>query len=133
MYLSGVQGGLFVVLHNQNTLRDVVRQGDAIGDPGRSPVDHEFDQVICAHTIRSLPRAIVVELAALDGAIVLDNSGRILAYGSVLQPKKSGRLHGTEGSRTKAAIGTSNYGLAVKISSDGDITVYHEGKEFIRI
>ena len=74
-----------------------------------------------------------MELASLDGAVVLDNMGKVLAYGAVLQPKKAGKLRGTEGSRTKAAIGASNYGLALKVSSDGDITVYHEGKEFIRV
>ena len=91
--------------------------------------DGEFDEVIGEHNIQSLPRAILVELASL----IMNNSGRIRAYGAVLQPKKKERLRGTEGSRTKAAIGASNYGLAVKISSDGDITVYHEGKEFIRV
>lgn len=126
-------GGLFVILHNRKYLRDVVRVGDAIGDSKRSATDREFDSVICRHKIDSLPRAIVVELASLDGAIVLDNSGLILAYGSILQPRKAGRLSGTEGSRTKAATGASNYGLAVKISSDGDITVYHKGRAFIRM
>jgi hypothetical protein len=126
-------GGLFVILHNRNNLRDVVREGDAIGDAKRSAADRQFDEVIGEHNIQSLPRAILVELASLDGAIVMNNSGRVRAYGAVLQPKKKGRLRGTEGSRTKAAIGASNYGLAVKISSDGDITVYHEGKEFIRV
>jgi hypothetical protein len=57
----------------------------------------------------------------------------MLAFGAVLRPKKSGRLRGSEGSRTKAAIGASFYGLSVKISSDGDITVYHKGREFITI
>jgi DNA integrity scanning protein DisA with diadenylate cyclase activity len=75
----------------------------------------------------------LVELAALDGAIVLANDGEILAYGAVLSPKKAGRLRGTEGSRTKAAIGASNYGLATKISSDGDIDVYYKGKSFMRV
>jgi DNA integrity scanning protein DisA with diadenylate cyclase activity len=89
--------------------------------------------VIRTRSIQSLPRAVVVELASLDGAVVLSNSGRVLAYGAVLQPKKAGRLRGTEGSRTKAATGASNYGLAVKISSDGEITVYHEGKEFMKV
>jgi hypothetical protein len=124
-------GGLFMMLHNRKYLREVVRVGDAIGDSRRTPTDKEFDRVIGEHNIQSLPRVVVVELASLDGAIVLDNSGRIRAYGAVLQPKKAGRFRGTEGSRTKAAIGASKYGLAVKISSDGDITVYYEGKEFI--
>lgn len=126
-------GGLFVILHNRKSLREVTRLGDALNDPVRSGTDPQFDDVVRGHTIQGLPRAVVVELASLDGAIVLENSGRILAYGAVLQPKKAGRLRGTEGSRTKAAIGASNYGLAIKISADGDITVFHKGREFMGI
>ncbi|MBI3895712.1 MAG: hypothetical protein HY313_07245 [Acidobacteria bacterium] len=85
-------GGLFVILHNRNRLHEVVRTGDAIGDTKRSKEDLSFDAVIQQRTIQSLPRVVVVELASLDGAIVLNNSGRVLAYGAVLQPKKAGRL-----------------------------------------
>ena len=127
-------GGLFVILHNRNSLHEIVRKGDAIIDRAGAPsVDAAFDSVVAQKTIQSLPRSIAVELASLDGAVVLQNSGRVVAYGAVLQPKKSGKLRGAEGSRTKAAIGASHYGLAVKISSDGDISVYHDGREFIRV
>jgi hypothetical protein len=126
-------GGLFVILHNQNDIHKIVRAGDAIADPARGQPDQDFDAVVQNHKMQSLPRAVAVEIASLDGALVLANSGKILAYGAVLQPKKAGRLHGSEGSRTKAAIGASNYGLAVKISSDGDITIYFDGVEFFRI
>jgi DNA integrity scanning protein DisA with diadenylate cyclase activity len=123
---------LFVVLHNRRRLRDIVRTGDAIGDNRRTPTDEEFDTVLQKRGfIQSQQRPVVVELASLDGAVVLENSGRILAYGAVLQPKKAARIRGTEGSRTKAAIGASHYGLALKISSDGDISVYHKGKMFM--
>ena len=126
-------GGLFVILHNRNRLHDLVRTGDAIGDYARGQVDAEFDAVVEGHRIQMLPRPVVVELASLDGAIVLENSGKILSYGAILQPNRTGRLSGSEGSRTKAAIGASNYGLTVKISADGGIVVYHEGDEFISI
>ncbi|MGA8409303.1 MAG: hypothetical protein WB680_19175 [Candidatus Acidiferrales bacterium] len=126
-------GGLFVILHNRHSLRDIARTGDSIGDSKRDTTDLEFDDVIREHDFQSLPRVVAVELASLDGAIVLDNSGRIRAYGAVLQPRKAGHLRGIEGSRTKAAIGASNYGLTLKISSDGDITVYHNGASFIRM
>lgn len=126
-------GGLFVILHNRNSLRDVARSGDAIGDARRDNPDMDFDEVLRTHTIQSLPRTVVVELASLDGAVVLDNSGSLRCYGAVLHPKRAGRLRGVEGSRTKAAIGASNYGLAAKVSSDGDITVYHRGTAFIRM
>lgn len=126
-------GGLFVILHNRNHKRKVVKDGDAIQDGSRGATDREFDGFLEGLNIQSLPRIVTVELASLDGAVVLDNSGNILAYGAVLQPKKSGKLRGTEGSRTKAAIGASNYGLAVKISSDGEICIYNNGSEFIRV
>lgn len=126
-------GGLFVILHNRKHLRKVVRDGDAVRDRKRSTTDQEFDGFLADHTIQSLPRTVVVELASLDGAVVLDNSGRVLAYGAVLQPRRRGRLRGSEGSRTKAAIGASHYGLAVKISSDGDVAVYNKGAPFIRV
>lgn len=120
-----------MILRNRKNLRKIVKDGDAIGDSNRAGTDCEFDEILKSHTIQSLPRPVAVELASLDGAVVLNNSGGILAYGAALQPKKAGKLRGTEGSRTKAAIGVSNYGLAVKISSDGNISVYYGGSEFI--
>jgi len=126
-------GGLFVVLHHRHSLHEIVRQGDAVTDGSRRGTDASFDAVFSGKKIQFTSRSILVELASLDGAVVLENSGKIVAYGAVLRPKKSGKLIGAEGSRTKAAIGASNYGLAVKISSDGDISVFHEGKTFIRV
>lgn len=126
-------GGLFLILHNRNELHEVVRVGDAVSDQGRPQIDLQLDPVVRDHTIQALPRSVVVELASLDGAVVLANSGQILAYGAILQPKKTGRTRAVEGSRTKAAIGASNYGLAVKISADGEIAVYYEGEPFIQM
>ena len=110
-------GGLFVILRNRQNLRHIVRSGDAIGDARRSNSDRDFDRILIGRKIQSLPPTILVELAALDGAIVLSNKGEILAYGAILNPKKAGRLRATEGSRTKASIGASNYGLTIKVSS----------------
>ncbi len=99
----------------------------------RNEIDSEFDAVLGKHKMQSLPRAVAVDVASLDGAVVLANSGQRLGYGAVLQPKKTGRTTGAEGSRTKAAIGASKYGAAIKVSSDGDISIYHEGKKFIAV
>jgi hypothetical protein len=126
-------GGLFVILHNRRNLRQIVRSGDAIGDQNRSLPDKDFDEVLQGRKIQGFSSNVAVELAALDGAIVLSNDGEILAYGAILSPKKAGRLRSAEGSRTKAAIGASNYGLAIKISSDGDIDVFHKGKSFMGV
>lgn len=126
-------GALFVLLRNQQHIRKLIRLGDAIDDERRAMIDRAFDKAVEDTAIQSRPRAVVAELASLDGAIVLGNSGKILSYGAVLDPKKKGKIRGTEGSRSKAAIGASNYGLAVKVSSDGDITVYHLGIQLLRV
>ena len=126
-------GGMFVIVRNRNRLSDVVRAPDLIGNDKRAALSKQFDMALPARRIQGFPRTLIVELAALDGAIVLSNQGELLAYGAVLEPKQRGKVDAEEGSRTKAAIGASNYGLAVKVSSDGDITVYVRGEEFIRV
>jgi DisA bacterial checkpoint controller nucleotide-binding len=126
-------GGLFIVLRDKRRLHDFVRPGDALSDAKRLPVDNDFDQSLPSKSILTIPRNLTVELAALDGAIVLSNEGNLLAYAAVLAPKKRGSVSKEEGSRTKAAIGSSKYGLAIKVSSDGDISIYAKGKKFIQI
>lgn len=126
-------GALFVVLHNRKMLAEMVRKGDAIGDVSRADSELQFDEIVGARKIQRTDRRVVVELASLDGAVVINNAGDIRAYGAVLQPRRRGKLLGSEGSRTKAAIGASNYGLALKVSSDGDITVYHKGRRYLSV
>jgi hypothetical protein len=125
-------GGLLVLLRNPAKIRRIVRAGDAIRDRKRAFLDKQFDQALSSPNIQSLPRTTLVELSALDGAVVVDNRGQLLAFGAVLEPKRHGKISRLEGSRTKAAIGASYEGLAVKVSSDGDITVYSGGDKLVQ-
>lgn len=126
-------GGMFVVLRNRQRIDQLVRAADRVGHVVRSELNAEFDEALPGSHIQSIPRSVVVELAALDGAVVLSNQGEVLAYGAVLNPLRKGNADAEEGSRTKAAIGASYYGLAVKVSSDGDIILYVKGKKFIKV
>ncbi len=83
--------------------------------------------------MQAMPLAVLSELAALDGAVVVANSGELLAYGAVLEPRRTSGVSKAEGARTKAAIGASHYGISVKVSADGDITFYREGQPFLSI
>ncbi len=122
-------GGLIVVLRAVRDLRRLVRRGDAIDDERRTQLDAALDAALPGRSIQGISRRVLAELASLDGAIVLANSGKLLAYAAILNPRKSGRIRAAEGSRTKAAIGASNYGLAVKVSADGGIEVFHKGEK----
>ena len=126
-------GGMFVILRNRRNIRRLVRYADVIGHEERDELNASFDDALPSTRIQKLPTPLTVELAALDGAIVLANDGNLLAYGAVLVPRKRGEIDPEEGSRTKAAIGASNYGLVLKVSADGDMAVYLSGKEFFRI
>ena len=69
---------------------------------------------------QSLPRLQREEIAALDGAIVLDAAGVVLAAGAIV--KVPGGSEG--GGRRAAAKALSRLGLALKISADGTITAF---------
>jgi hypothetical protein len=67
----------------------------------------------------------LVRLAGLDGATVVDREGRLLAYGAIVTSSDSQH----EGARTAAAKTLSLSALVVlKVSVDGDITVFREGR-----
>lgn len=68
----------------------------------------------------SIPRPIREEMAALDGAIVLDESGTVVAVGAIVRVPGGS----DEGGRRAAAKALSRLGLAVKISADGGITAF---------
>lgn len=122
-------GGLIVVLRAVRLLRSLVRLGDALEDGRRTASDRALDRALPGLYVQTIPRRVLAELAGLDGALVFANSGELLAYSAILRPRRQGKIRGAEGSRTKAAIGASMFGLAVKISSDGGIDVFTQGKK----
>jgi len=70
---------------------------------------------------------VLAALASLDGAIVVDGQGRLLAAGAILRhPPSSERDSGgvIEGARTTAALAASRFGPVLKVSSDGVITFF---------
>lgn len=124
-------GALFVVLSAVSSLGKLVRDSDQIGHRKRDPIHLALDAAVGGRTIQELPRAVLADIAGIDGAVVLDAKGRIRAYGAVLEPKRQPKTRDSEGARTKAALAASRLGLAVKVSSDGDIAAYrHEERVF---
>lgn len=111
----------------------VIRSG-SLGDVGG--IVSEPDQLsganpsIKAKTIRAmvnrrfqdLDRRLRQELLALDGAMVLDHLGNIIAAGAIISVPAGGE----GGGRTAAAKKGSSLGLGIKISEDGGISAYRE-------
>jgi succinate dehydrogenase flavin-adding protein (antitoxin of CptAB toxin-antitoxin module) len=68
----------------------------------------------------SIPRRLREEIGALDGAVLLDGTGVVIAAGAIVSVPG-----GSEGGgRRAAAKALSRLGLAVKVSADGAITAF---------
>lgn len=83
-------------------------------------------RVINGTRFQSLDRRARIELLSLDGAMVLDNSGRILCAGTIINVEGGG-VGG--GGRTAAAMRLSELGLGIKVSQDGSIRAYRGSAE----
>jgi hypothetical protein len=66
-------------------------------------------------------------IAQVDGGIVMDRRGRLLAFGAILRTG-GGALAALDGGRTTAALHASHFGLALKVSEDGVVSFYRSGQ-----
>lgn len=72
-----------------------------------------------------LSRKLRQRLVSLDGAVVIDNEGHIIAAGAILKIEA-----GSEGGgRLAAATTLSKYGVAIKISQDGVIKAFYPDRK----
>jgi DNA integrity scanning protein DisA with diadenylate cyclase activity len=83
--------------------------------------------LLAGRTVTELDLSVLSTLASLDGAIVVDREGRLLAAGAILRHPASEQLEIggiIEGARTTAAMAASKFGPVLKVSEDGEITFY---------
>ena len=86
-------------------------------------------------SVTKLDAAVLEALAGLDGALVADANGRLLAFGAILR-HDAHSLSGcdlastpalAEGARTTAALVASRFGPVLKISEDGIVSCFLDG------
>jgi len=96
--------------------------------PGSGAVSRrEILSLLEGRTAIDLDPSVLFTLAGLDGAIVVDEGGRLLAAGAILRhpPSEVLEFGGViEGARTTAAMTASKFGPVLKVSEDGEITFY---------
>jgi hypothetical protein len=130
------RGGLLVVLDNPSAARKLVSRTDLLSplpDRGEHPVAGTKDQLhylLHQKRVLDVPSAVLETVARIDGGIVLDRASNLLAFGAILRHPDLGDLHpeNIEGGRTTAAISASRFGNALKISEDGMISFFQNGK-----
>ncbi len=123
-------GGLLVVLHSRKNLNSLLMsRADGLGAVRRGSGEQALDQILMQKSVQYVDRRILADIASLDGALIVDRFGKILAYGAMTKPAASTY----QGARAKAAVAASRKGVVIKISSDGNISFFAEGKNFMDI
>lgn len=132
------KGALLCILDKDSEIEEMVPDPKDEQRPNRELRDSLKDLSIDKWAERQL----ITAAASVDGATILSKTGKLLDVGClVAQPteKKIKEVTGnTEskrfpGARSTAAWNASIFGIAVKISEDGPITIYHYGKQILRI
>ena len=137
-------GGIIAVTHNMKELIDkqILSEVDCLS----SDVEDDKTEIVISKKIndrekRQLKREILLrlvegkyffdidrklrsELISMDGATILDTTGKIITFGAIIQ-NDSGSSGGGRGAAAKKL---SNYGFSIKISTDGYIEVFEESK-----
>lgn len=82
-------------------------------------------KLINGKNFHELDRRVRKELAAIDGAIVIDGAGKIHAIGAILDNSSSTSRSGS-GGRTVAAQTLAKSGCGIKVSADGKIEAWQQ-------
>lgn len=133
------EGALFVVLRRPiESLHELVADQDRLdmelvgeySDPD-TPSRRHLLHVLAGRSVTDLDTSVFEALSTLDGAVVTEPGGQLLAVGAILRHPQSAVPSAdgiTEGARTTAAVAASRHGPVLKVSEDGMITFYDGGR-----
>jgi len=83
--------------------------------------------------INDADQYLVESIASVDGAVILDADLNIVSFGEIISIPSDVVYNDTFGTGTKAARYASSLGLAIKISEDGDISIFVSEKLLLKI
>jgi hypothetical protein len=98
------------------------------GDAARKMLKSSVMDISMAATDRaSRKKRRFLEIASIDGAVIFDDRN-VLAFGAMIRPHAD--TPGATGARTTAAVSAFLHGgRPVKVSSDGEITIYFTSRD----
>ena len=91
-----------------------------------SPVEALYSRLFVGRPLCNLSPQLVCNAAALDGAVVIDGNGIVRGIGCIFETQ--GVRTAAEGARTRAALFASKDGVALKISQDGEMSIFSNSK-----
>jgi hypothetical protein len=129
---EGRRGGLFVILDDRRKARELLGDRDLLHqkqEPAKNGSKNQLHYLLRCQRVTELSPTVLETIARIDGSIVLDRNGNLLAFGAILRhsPVVAMPDEVAEGSRTAAAIAASQFGIVLKVSEDGRLSFYKSG------
>jgi len=86
--------------------------------------------VVRGRHLSELEPAVLESIASLDGAVVVDQDGRLITFGAILRiaPEALDLGRAFQGARTLAGQAASLHGPVLKVSEDGYLTMFLRGR-----
>lgn len=111
---------------------DPGRLPDFISSIGDSPVGQSLRSTLVGQSLADVVQShAAIGILASDGLTTVSRQGKILSCGQIIKLAPGQGLVG--GGRTQAACTASAFGLAIKVSEDGPITVFRGGEQVLRV
>ncbi len=127
--LSKARHGTVVLVAEDDTDLDALRKG-SVG--GRDPLSRALIRHVRGTKIGSLKRSgELSRILSSDGLTVINRRGELLDAGVIIDTSQVSDLV-TGGGRTTAATAASHFGPVIKVSEDGPVELYRNGKRLYR-
>ncbi len=131
------KGALFCVLNDVRDIKDVVPDYNGPDRANRTL----RDSVKGLDITRWEQRQVITAAASTDGATILSSTGRLVDIACMIKPATLERvsqfgfsqLRSFPGARSTAAWNASFFGVTVKVSEDGPVSIWKNGKEIARV
>jgi hypothetical protein len=103
-----------------------------VGQIDTSPLASLLNAQLEQATVSSIFKANAgVQVLASDGITIISVGGKLMTCGRIID--LSGVAGGVGGGRTQAATAASHFGLAIKVSADGPISAFRDGKKILSL
>ena len=127
------RGALFVVLDDASSAAQLVPSADLLTAASQTVIAEEskrrFHYLLDDKRLLEVAPAVPESVARIDGAIVLDAAGDLLAFGTILrQPRTESDVVVAEGGRMTAALASSHFGNVLMVSEDGVVSFFRAGQ-----
>jgi len=128
--LSKERHGTVILIYNQGARKLAQLKKGSVG--GDDPIGRLLIGRVKKRNIGDLKKAgILLRILSSDGMTVFNKSGRLMDTGFIFDTSHAREVV-TGGGRTTAASAASFFGKVIKVSQDGPIEFYHDGRRVYR-